>query len=333
MKFQMAAKLSFGKEVESLASDIAEILEASKSLLLKGAPTGKESEASRLLGWKVSGNALYLEMESGRYVRAHDALLRLAKKISEEMGKRHKVGLREVVAERYNIEIPVAGASKTAREEIEKLPYKIVIEENCIKISLENVREKELRGRVVDRLIGVIEAALSKKETALPELRISKAGGHREHKFAGDPFEAAMEKGWIVDFPGRGQWTYLEPYARLLRALEEIIVEKIAVPLGFRETMFPKLIPLEVMQKMPGYLDGVPEGMYYVCPPPREPEAFVSFKRELALRKEISSGELRKVLKDPAYVLAPAQCEPFYQQFSGKVVRLENLPVKQFDRS
>ncbi|MEM2192121.1 MAG: serine--tRNA ligase [Candidatus Hadarchaeales archaeon] len=333
MKFQMVAKISFGKEVESLASDVGGILEASKDLLLRGAPPGKEDEATRLLGWKIGGNSLYLKMESGRYVRAHDGLLRLAKRLSEEMGKKHRIGVREILVEKYDIEIPVAGISEAARKEIEKLPYRITTEENCIKISLENVGEKEIRGRVVDRLIGVLEAALAKKEAPPQELKIARASGPKEHKFSQDPFEAAMQKGWIVDFPGRGQWIYLEPYARVLRAIEEIIIEKIAIPLGFREVMFPKLIPLEVMQKMPGYLDGVPEGMYYVCPPPREPEAFSSFKHELTLKKEISTDELRKVLKDPAYVLAPAQCEPFYQQFSGKVIRLEDLPVKQFDRS
>ncbi|MEM2300067.1 MAG: aminoacyl--tRNA ligase-related protein, partial [Candidatus Hadarchaeales archaeon] len=50
-------------------------------------------------------------------------------------------------------------------------------------------------------------------------------------------------------------------------------------------------------------------------------------------KKEIDVIELGKVLKNPAYVLAPAQCEPFYQQFSGKIVKMEELPVKQFDRS
>jgi seryl-tRNA synthetase len=137
----------------------------------------------------------------------------------------------------------------------------------------------------------------------------------------------------VVEFPGRGQWTYTEPYAKLLRAIEELIIQRVAEPLGFNEVMFPKLVPLEVMQRMPGYLDGVPEGMYYVCPPPRDPEAFSTFKQKLKLAKRVSARELKRAVKDPAYVLAPAQCEPFYQIFSSGFVRLEELPLKQFDRS
>lgn len=333
MKFQMTARLSFGKEIEHLARDIEEILKESAGLLLRGAPTGKEAEAARVLGWRTSGNSLYLEMESGRYVRAHDALLRLAKRLAEEMGKKHRIGLREIIVDRYTIDIPVVEVSEIARREIEKLPYKITFRDDGIRISLERVGEGEIRGRMVDRLVGMIEAAIAKKEVKMAEVKVARVGKPKEHKFTQDPFEVAKRMGWIAEFPGRGQWIYLEPYTKLLEALEETIIKKIAAPLGFREVMFPKLIPLEVMQRMPGYLDGMPEGMYYVCPPPREPEAFADFKRELSLKKEVSTERLKKVLKDPAYVLAPAQCEPFYYQFSGKVVRLEEMPVKQFDRS
>ncbi len=154
-----------------------------------------------------------------------------------------------------------------------------------------------------------------------------------KHVFKEDPFEVAKKAGWIYEFPGRGQWVYGEPYAKLIRAIEDLIIKDIAEPLGFKEAMFPKLIPLEVMQRMPGYLDGVPEGMYYVCPPPREPETFSTFKQKLKLTKQIPTDELKKILKDPAYVLAPAQCEPFYQTFASQIVRLEKLPVKQYDRS
>ena len=77
--------------------------------------------------------------------------------------------------------------------------------------------------------------------------------------------------------------------------------------------MLPKLIPLEVMKKMPGYLDDIPEGMYYCFPPPRDPNAFNEFKEKMKITKEISKETLKNSLKDPEYVLAPAQCEAFWQ--------------------
>jgi seryl-tRNA synthetase len=154
-----------------------------------------------------------------------------------------------------------------------------------------------------------------------------------KHPFKEDPFEVAKKLGWISEFPGRGQWVYAAPYTKLLRVIEDIIIEQVALPLGFREVMFPKLIPLEVMQLMPGYLDELPEGMYFVCPPPRNPKIFEKFKRELKLTRQINREELKRCLKEPSYVLAPAQCEPFYEYMNNYRFRVEDLPVKLFDRS
>ncbi len=201
-------------------------------------------------------------------------------------------------------------------------------------LTLRDLDRASLQGNVVDRLVGLAIGALKEAPLAPPaEPKVVKQGPPVEHPFREDPFELAKERGWVIPFPGRGQFIYTAPYARLLRVLEDLCIERVALELGFEESMFPKLIPLDVMQKMPGYLDELPEGMYYVCPPPREPEIFADFKRELKLTKKIHTEKLKECLKEPAYVLAPAQCEPFYQSFAGRYVRLEDLPVKFFDRS
>ncbi|MEW6222081.1 MAG: aminoacyl--tRNA ligase-related protein [Candidatus Hadarchaeota archaeon] len=331
MEFELVGRLTFSGEVEKLSGELKAALDRMEPILLKGTPKGKEGEAARIVKWQASGKSLELEIKSGRYVRAHDALLRIAKALSEELGKKHKLGLREVAASRYHISIPAKEVSGEARKEIEKLGGKIGRE--TVDVKLENLAETQVRGRVVDRLISAIEEALAKAPPKAAELKIAKSGKELKHPFKEDPFLVAQKLGWLVNFPGRGQWIYTEPYAKLIRALEELIVDDVAAPLGFSEALFPKLIPLEVMQRMPGYLDGVPEGMYYICPPPRDPEAFEDFKKELKLTKKIPTGELKKVVKDPAYVLAPAQCEPFYQIFASKYVDLGKLPVKLYDMS
>jgi seryl-tRNA synthetase len=333
LRFELEAKLTFSGELGQATEEIKRVLEGSKDILLKGAPKGKENEAAKLESWGVVGKELNLKISSGRYVRAHDALLRITKTLPAEIGKTHKIGVRKILATKYLITIPSVDATKEMKEEISKLPYKITTGDKGMKISLENLEEAELRGRVVDRLLTTIDEILSRSPTQAQPVKIVREGKKVKHEFKEDPSEVATKLGWIVEFPGRGQWIYGEPYAKVLRAIEELIIKEIAEPLEFKEVMFPKLIPLEVMQRMPGYLDGVPEGMYYVCPPPREPEAFTTFKQKLKLTKNISTDELKRVIKDPGYVLAPAQCEPFYQAFASELVRLEKLPVKQFDRS
>lgn len=333
MRFELKAKLTFSSELKQVRTDIESIMEKAKPLLCRGAHKDKEAEAARVVRWRATGRDLEIELESGRYVRAHDALLRLAKLLGAELGKKHKLGLREMTASECRVVLPSTEVSKHTRAKLERLPYDVKVGKAGVEISLKNLTEADLRGRVVDRLISMVEEAFAHVPARVAEPKVVRRGPKLDHPFREDPFEVAKRLGWVVEFPARGQWIYTEPYTKLLRAIEDIIIERVARSLGFEEVMLPKLIPLEVMQRMPGYLDGVPEGMYYVSPPSRDPDAFSSFKQKLKLTKRIPVRELGEILKEPAYVLAPAQCEPFYEIFALSRVRVENLPVKQFDRS
>jgi seryl-tRNA synthetase len=150
--------------------------------------------------------------------------------------------------------------------------------------------------------------------------------------FEGDMSEKAIELGWVKKFPGKGQWFYGPQMTALERVFEEIIIEKIIDKLEFQECLFPKLIPLEVMEKMK-YLEGLPEGMYYVSAPKRDPEIFKKFKTDLIINQEIPMDLLKSGLKEPAYVTSAAQCEPFYEFFSHEVIDEKELPIKFYDRS
>lgn len=333
MRFKLKAELTLSADLEPARQTLERLLQGSGELLVKGAPPGKEAEATKLKGWRLKGKKLELELESGRYVRAHDALLRLARLLGEELGQKHKIGLRGLRGLEYEIHIPAPFLPERARRELEAMPYEIELREDEVVLHLRDLDEASLRGRVVDRLVAQVTELLTKPPAPPPEARVVRQGKPVEHPFTQDPFEAALKLGWVKEFPGRGQWIYTSPFTDLLMALESLIVDEIARKLGFEEVMFPKLIPLEVMQHMPGYLDELPEGMYYVCPPPREPEAFEEFKRKFKLTKKLPLEELSSCLKKPSYVLAPAQCEPFYELCVRRELKLEDLPLKFFDRS
>jgi seryl-tRNA synthetase len=333
LRFELSAKCAFSGEILGAKQAIGDTIAKAGPLLVKGAPRGKEEGAARVEGWSVEGNEIRLKISSGRYVRAHDALLRLMKKISAVLGEKHKVGLREIKAIEYRIFFPSQGLPEETRRKIKELPCEVEFSQDGFTIVLRDLGEAEIKARVVDRLVGLAEEILTSAPKPAPVARVVAQGPPVEHPFREDPFEVAKKLGWIDQFPGRGQWIYTAPYTKLLMTIEDMIIDQIALPLGFQEFMFPKLIPLEVIQKMPGYLDELPEGMYYVCPPPRDPEVFSNFKKRLKLTKKIPSDELKNVLKEPAYVLAPAQCEPFYEFFSHRTVRLEDLPFKVMDRS
>ncbi len=336
MQFELKAECTFSGGLEAAKKDIeAAIAQANEIVLKKGAPKDKETEAAKVVSWHAAGRKLDVAIVSGRYVRAHVALFRLTKLLSESLGRKYRIGLRVVMAKEYKISLPLVRLSEQAKEELSKIGCEIKSDAHGTILLMHDLDEAKLRGHLVDRMLKMVEDISAKAEVpaAPAEAKAVQQGIPKKHHFKDDPLEVAKELRWIAQFPGRGQWIYATPYAELLKAIEDILIEKVIIKLGFKEFMLPKLIPLEVMQKMPGYLDEMPDGMYYVCPPPREPEVFADFKRELKLTKQVPVDKLKKCLKEPSYVLAPAQCEPFYEFFASERVRLEDLPVKAFDRS
>jgi seryl-tRNA synthetase len=109
LRFELKAMLTFSGELKQVEADIGPLMEKARPLLQKGAP--RVEEAARLVKWHAVGKHLEVELESGRYVRAHDALLRLAKFLSTELGKKHRLGLRGITASEYRILIPSAEVS------------------------------------------------------------------------------------------------------------------------------------------------------------------------------------------------------------------------------
>ncbi|MBW9220384.1 serine--tRNA ligase [Methanothermococcus sp. SCGC AD-155-N22] len=337
MIFDLRGKIIFSKELNSeMIKDIEEVLKSSREIFLKGVPKGKEDEASKIVDYSFQGNELVLHIVSGRYTRAHDALMRLRKPIIEKIGKKHKVGIRGISIENYEISIPVEG--NTVKDI--KVPEceEAIYEDGTLKLVFRNIGEKELKRNIIDRAIKFVKNYLESEEDLTRRVCAIEPGTIvREYKakrsitFREDPTDVAERLGWIKRFPGKGQWFYTPPMARLFRVFEELIMEECVYKLGFQECLFPKLIPLEIMYKM-RYLEGLPEGMYYVSPPKRDPEMFKEFVSEMMVKREIPIKKLRDLLRDPSYVLAPAQCEPFYQFFEHMLVDVDK-PVKFVDRS
>ncbi|MCS3901273.1 serine--tRNA ligase [Methanococcus voltae] len=345
MKFELNGIITFSKDVlEETQTDIIEVLN-DRSIFLKGVPEGKENEASKIVDYKFNGKELKLNMISGTYTRAHEGIVRLKKPIMEKVGRKHQIGIRDILIERYVITIPAG------EEYIEALQSKnlkvpeceVEYDKNGVKIIFTDMGDSELKRNIIDRAIKFVRNDLEKLEKKdsqdltfdvckiAPCTIVSEYKTTRASVFEQEPTEIAEAKGWVRRFVGRGQWFYTAPMTKLFRAFESLIVEECIEKVGFDECLFPKLIPLDVMYKM-RYLEGLPEGMYYVCPPKRDPEMFEEFVNEMMIKKEIPVETLKGLLRDPGYVLAPAQCEPFYSFFDHELVDVDK-PFKFFDKS
>lgn len=367
MKFTLQGEIIFNKVAEEAREDVKKFIkQANQELFLKGIPQDQRDDASQIIKWKLEGNTLMIKMVSGRRGRAHDALLRMKKPLSQILGPKYHLGIRKIQVNLYVIEIELpkepeidetTGMIKkgeidlwaTLIDKIIDMPYvsHSEIADNRLIIEFRDLKESELRKHVVDRVLKFIKESagtgptlevtkpsdiLTKKVTKIEPGTVVSTSIKQKFLFTGDATEEASKLGWVKKFPGKGQWFYGPQLIALQRAIEDIFLEKLVYKLDFIECMWPKLIPIPVMNKM-RYLEGLPEGMYYCSAPRRNPEIFEKFKQELVINKETPTKLLKEGLKDPSYVLAPAQCEPFYEFFSHEVIDEDEMPIKFFDRS
>lgn len=348
MKFLLEGEIKFNKEAEDAYDDIKNFIEyANEGILTKGAKERKDG--AKIIDWKLSEDKLFLKIESGHKVRSHDAILRVKKPLAELIGKKYHLGIREINIIKYEIDIPLETDENhvdvETLESVAKTTEKLSsfeIQEDDLKLVFENIDESGIRKQSINRLIKLILASNEEVEddkNILTNKVIKGTPGEVvgrspefEYSFDGDVNEKAMELGWIKRFTGKGQWFYGPKMTALQRALEGILLEEVVEKLDFQECLFPKLIPFQTMDKMK-YFEGLPEGMYYCCAPKRDPVIFNQFKNELVITKDIPVDLLKQGLKDPSYVLAPAQCEPFYEFLSHEVVDEAELPIKFYDKS
>lgn len=339
LKFDLLCtfQLSKAARVEKVVGEF--VSTANDELLVKGVPGGRKEGGSQIVEWKLEGDRLTFHIKSGAYVRAHTAVLRIRRSLATLLGDKYKVGIRKVDVDYFSAEFELEReVPKDVERKLSVLSkvLKARVDGNVVHLLFEPLPFQELRENVPDRVTKIAQEILvppTPTRVVTERPRIVKRSPPKKLQFAEDPARAAIELGWVKEFPGRGQWIYTGPYAKLFYVIRDVLLTEVAHKLGFDPFLVPKLIPLKVMKRMPGYLDSIPEGMYYVSPPPREPKAFTKFKEELRMTKKIPAEELKNVLKSPFYVLAPAQCEPFWQFFAGETVDISDLPFKMYDCS
>lgn len=108
----------------------------------------------------------------------------------------------------------------------------------------------------------------------------------------GDVSREAIRRGWLLPF-GEGQFIYSPEWTALVRALQRILLSG-AANLGFREYIFPRLIPSEAVQNF----------------------RLSQFKPDLLWQV------------DGQRVLDPVQCLPLYHGLRGTVLAADGLPLK-----
>ena len=139
----------------------------------------------------LAGNRIDLVIDSDRFVRAHDALLRLRRPLSELLGKQFRIGVRGLDVNKFEIEV------ESERGIEHKIPYvrEIRFEGGRLYLSLDvgksgTLGQAEIENRIPDRIISLLEDKLQKSYGGKTEhWELLWESAQREPKFTRDPTE------------------------------------------------------------------------------------------------------------------------------------------------
>ena len=331
MKFHLEASLRLSGDAASAEAALSEFFAGASPLLQKGAPEG---QGAHLTTWKLYGNKIDLVIDSDRFVRAHDALLRLRRPLSELLGKQFRIGVRGLDVSRFDIEV------ESDRAIAHKIPYvrEIKFENGRLFLSLDvgpegTLGQSEIENRIPDRIISLLEEKLQTYGGKTEHWELLWESAAREPKFNRDPTEEMQKVGWIKHGSSRGQWIYGPQATQVFRAFEKIVLEEILKPLAYREMIFPKLDTWDVWKKS-GHAQGVYPEIYFVCPPKaRDPAFWEEVMDYYKITHEVPLELVKEKIDVPIGGMCYAQCPTFWGFLQGMTLPNEELPICVFDRS
>lgn len=333
MKFELEAILKFSGILDEGKETLRECIDdANKDLLKRGVPKDVNGGAS-VDEYSAEADLLHLHIVSDRYVRAHDALIRLRKKLSEEMGKKYRIGVRELQIEYYTIQFELIRPPETPFV----LPFvdEIKFDNNSCTISVKSLTEEQLSNNYVDRIIQRIKEKIDAQYYGGKEelWNLVWASGEKNIAWEKDPTEEMEKLGWIKQGPTKGKWFYRPQAAKILRCMEEIAIKEVLEPLGFQEVIESMMVPFDVWQKT-GHMEGVPNEVYYVCEPKsRDPKEWEELVDVINITQDVPLDKLKELISPPRAGISYAQCPIIYWSLKNSTVADDSLPILLYDKT
>jgi len=334
MRFELEATLTFSDEIEDAKEDVEAIIsKANDDLLRRGVPVEVEGGGAQVIDFSVEQDKLSLNIVSDRYVRAHDAVLRLKKAFNQELGPEYHVGVREVKIDQYEIQFEL---DREAKEDF-SLPYVDEIEidgKNC-ELNISGLTQEQLSKNYVDRIINRVKEKIEAQYYEGKEEMWELLWKSEEKKMVWeeDPTEAMEEKGWIKRGPTKGKWFYRPEAAKILKTLEDIVIEEVLKPLGFQEIIESMMVPFDVWIDT-GHMEGIPNEAYYISEPTtRNPEEWEEIIDEIKITKDVPLEKLDEMTETPKAGICYAQCPVIYWSFRNETISDDSLPVLLYENT
>jgi len=328
MKFHLYGSFLFSTDISAIKAELERVLSSINSTVLV---KGNERRAT-IEAFTVEKNRLSLTIISEGMYRPHNALLQIKNVLSKELGKTHRVGVRETSIEKYTIEF-----------DLEKEPLKdfsipfaeIQRKDKRITLVLRHVTEEFLQNNYIDRMIALTQEKVANQyyEGKAEYWKLLWESGQKKPVWTKDPTEEMVGKGWLKQGPTKGKWFYYPQAAAILKTMEKIAIEEVLKPLGFQEVIESHIKPFDIWLKT-GHMEGMPYELYYVVEPKtRDAKDWERFIDLTKITKEVPVDELVKNLSIPTAGLCYAQCPMIYWSFKGKTIAETSLPVLVYDKT
>jgi seryl-tRNA synthetase len=332
VRFELEGAIIFSADLAPAAAELDGIIkELEDTVLRKGVPEG--DEGPHVKSFLAEGSELKVTIVSGRYVRAHEALLRLRKELSGRLGKAHRIGGRAVRIDRYVIEFQVS--SEPLAEVRVPFASGLEFDGTTARLVLTDVTEDFLSRNYVDRLIALVKEKVDAQRYEGKEefWEAIWESPPLDHAYDKDPTEEMASLNWIQQGPGKGRWFFRPQAAAVVRAMERIALEEVLHPLGFQEVISSSMVPFEVWLKT-GHMQGVANEIYYLSEPAtRDAEAWEELSDLVKVTREVPREKLAKLLDTPKAGMTYAQCPNIYWSFQKRTLADEDLPILVYERT
>ena len=332
MRFHLEGSFRLSGDASDARDALAEFFEQGvQAILQKGAPEG---HGARITLWELAGNRIHLVIDSDRYVRAHDALLRLRRPLADRLGKKYRIGIRGFDVSKFEIEV------ESERPIAHKIPYvrDIAFQDGLLRLELDvgesgSLKQPEIENRIPDRIVSLLEEKLQARGGKGEHWELLWESPSRELEFRKDPTLEMLKRGWIKHGSSRGQWIFGPEATHLFRTFEQIVSDEILKPLSYREMIFPKLDTWDVWKRS-GHAQGVYPEIYFVCPPKtRDPAFWEEVMDYYKVTHEIPLELVKEKMDVPIGGMCYAQCPTFWGFLQGATLPSSELPIRVFDRS
>jgi len=153
MRFVLEGILKFNRDIEFLEHILPEIVAKEVNMDIFRRGLRRNQEGARLSHWRASGLNLFVTIEGGDNLRAHEAFVILKNYLVEKLGKEHNVKVTNFVIRNYDIYLK---PSLMSRGKIEfKYPgvKEIRLKNNEVMVRLQDISPEQIEDRYVEKIL------------------------------------------------------------------------------------------------------------------------------------------------------------------------------------